>query len=128
MLRQEGKPAEAEDQIRTAIGLNPKDAKSHLALANLLASEPAPAAEANAEFDEVRALDAKLMATPAASPAVAAAPAGGATVTASAAEGGAPKIKPLNKLFLLTKNSPVIEILTIPVPPSARFVTGSTFT
>ncbi len=109
VLRQEGKTAEAEDQIRTAIGLNPKDAKSHLALANLLASKPARAAEANAEFDEVRALDAKLMATPAASPPVAAAPAGGATVTASAAEGGAPKIKPLNKLFLLTKNSPVYQ-------------------
>jgi hypothetical protein len=63
----------------------------------------------------VRALDAKLIATPAASPAVAAAPAGGgapaggATVTASASEGGAPKIKPLNKLFLLTKNSPVYQ-------------------
>ena len=115
MLRQEGKNAAAEDQIRTAIGLNPKDAKSHLALANLLASEPARAAEANAEFDEVRALDAKLIAAPAASPAVAAAPAGGgapaggATVTASASEGGAPKIKPLNKLFLLTKNSPVYQ-------------------
>ena len=57
VLRQEGKLAEAEDQIRTAIGLNPKDARSHLALANLLAAEPGRASEANAEFDEVRALD-----------------------------------------------------------------------
>ncbi len=65
VLRQEGKLAEAEDQIRTAIGLSPKDAKAHLALANLLATEPARAAEANAEFDEVRALDAKLMPAPA---------------------------------------------------------------
>ncbi len=103
VLRQEGKTAEAEDQIRTAIGLSPKDAKAHLALANLLATEPARAAEANAEFDEVRALDAKLM------PPAAAAPAGAATVTASAPEAVAPKIKPLNKLFLLTKNSPVYQ-------------------
>ena len=66
VLRQEGKTAEAEDQIRTAIGLNPKDAKAHLALANLLAVEPGRATEANAEFDEVRALDAKLMPAPAA--------------------------------------------------------------
>ena len=69
VLRQEGKLAEAEDQIRTAIGLSPKDAKAHLALANLLATEPARAAEANAEFDEVRALDPKLMPAPAATPA-----------------------------------------------------------
>ena len=111
ILRQEGKTGEAEDQIRTAIGLNPKDAKAHLALANLLAAQPARAAEANAEFDEVRALDSKLMPAPAAAPAVGAAPAGAAptTTTASAGEAGAPKVKPLNKLFLLTKNSPVYQ-------------------
>src|SRR5271157_637442 len=74
VLRQEGKIVEAEDQIRTAIGLSPKDARTHLALANLLATEPARAAEASAEFDEVRALDARLMP----------APAGAATTTASA--------------------------------------------
>ena len=108
-LRLEGKAAAAEDQFRTAIGLSPKDAKAHLALANLLATEPARAAEANAEFDEVRALDAKLMPAPAATPAAAAAPAGAATTTASCSAGGAPKLKPLNKLFLLTKNSPVYQ-------------------
>jgi len=109
VLRQEGKNAEAEDQIRTAIGLSPKDAKAHLALANLLASEPNRAAEANAEFDEVRALDAKLLPAPATTTAAAEAPAGAPATTASAAEAGAPKIKPLNKLFLLTKNSPVYQ-------------------
>ena len=103
MLRQENKTAEAEDQIRTAIGLNPKDAKAHLALANLLAVEPGRATEANAEFDEVRALDAKLMPAPAATTA-ASAP---ASTTASASGGAPPQVKPLNKLFLLTKNSPV---------------------
>ena len=104
VLRQEGKLAEAEDQIRTAIGLSPKDAKAHLALANLLATEPARATEANAEFDEVRALDPKLIPAPA-SPAASEAPAGAATTTASAA----PTVKPLNKLFLLTKNSLVYQ-------------------
>ncbi len=107
ILRQEGKTAEAEDQIRTAIGLSPKDAKAHLALANLLAAEPGRATEANAEFDEVRALDAKLMPAPAATTA-ATAPAGApASTTASASGGAPPQVKPLNKLFLLTKNSPV---------------------
>ncbi len=108
VLRQEGKTAEAEDQIRTAIGLSPKDAKAHLALANLLASEPGRMTEANAEFDEVRALDPKLMPAPAATTA-ASAPAGAATTTASAGGATAPNIKPLNKLFLLTKNSPVYQ-------------------
>jgi tetratricopeptide (TPR) repeat protein len=108
VLRQEGKLAEAEDQIRTAIGLNPKDARSHLALANLLAAEPGRAAEANAEFDEVRALDPRMLPAPAATTA-AAAPAGAATVTASTTAAVAPTIKPLNKLFLLTKNSPVYQ-------------------
>ncbi len=108
VLEKEGKTVEAEDQIRTAIGLSPKDAKAHLALANLLATEPARATEANAEFDEVRALDAKLMPAPAATTAVSAAQAGPATTTTTASA-GPPQIKPLNKLFLLTKNSPVYE-------------------
>jgi tetratricopeptide (TPR) repeat protein len=112
VLKMEGKTAEAEDQIRTAIGLSPKDAKAHLALANLLATEPGRATEANAEFDEVRALDAKLMpappATTASAPAPGVLPPGPATTTASA-PGAAPQIKPLNKLFLLTKNSPVYQ-------------------
>ena len=110
VLRQEGKNAEAEDQIRTAIGLNPKDAKAHLALANLLAVEPARATEANAEFDEVRALDPKLMPAPASPTAAHALPAGAGAYDDRVGVGGAaPQIKPLNKLFLLTKNSPVYQ-------------------
>jgi tetratricopeptide (TPR) repeat protein len=111
VLRQEGKTAAAEDQIRTAIGLSPKEAKAHLALASLLASDPARATEANAEFDEVRALDPKLMPAPAATPAVAMAPApaGAAAPAAPPSEAGAPQVKPLNKLFLLTRNSPVYQ-------------------
>jgi tetratricopeptide (TPR) repeat protein len=108
VLRREGKTDQAEDQIRTAIGLSPKDAKAHLALAYLLAAQPARATEATAEFDEVRALDPKLMPSPAATPA-ATASTGATTTTASAAGAGAPEVKPLNKLFLLTKNSPVYQ-------------------
>jgi tetratricopeptide (TPR) repeat protein len=109
VLRQEGKTAEAEDQIRTAIGLSPKNAKAHLALANLLATEPDRAAEANAEFDEVRALDVKLLPAPVATTAATAPAEAPATTTASAAGAAAPQVKPLNKLFLLTKNSPVYQ-------------------
>jgi tetratricopeptide (TPR) repeat protein len=110
VLRQEGKTAEAEDQIRTAIGLSPKNAKAHLALANLLASEPERASEANAEFDEVRALDAKLMPAPVATTAATAPPEAPPTTIASApGPAAAPEIKPLNKLFLLTRNSPVYQ-------------------
>jgi len=111
VLRLEGKTAAAEDQIRTAIGLSPKDAKAHLALANLLATEPGRATEANAEFDEVRALDAKLMPAPASTTA-ATEPLGAPDTTAAPpppVAGAAPQIKPLNKLFLLTKNSPVYQ-------------------
>jgi tetratricopeptide (TPR) repeat protein len=109
VLRQEGKTAEAEDQIRTAIGLSPKNAKAHLALANLLATEPERASEANAEFNEVRALDAKLMPAPVATTAATAPAEAPPTTVASVPGGAAPEIKPLNKLFLLTRNSPVYQ-------------------
>jgi tetratricopeptide (TPR) repeat protein len=108
ILRKEGKTTEAEDQIRTAIGLNPKDAQAHLALANLLAGNPNRAAEASAEFDQVRALDPKLI--PARATAEGAPPASGVASTGEAAPpADALKIKPLNKLFVLTKNSPVYQ-------------------
>ena len=114
VLRKEGKTTAAEDQMRTAIGLNPKDAQAHLALANLLANSPGRATEANAEFDQVRALDSKLMPAPAAAAAgpapVTAGPTTGGTTTASTTPpADATKIKPLNKLFVLTKNSPVYQ-------------------
>jgi hypothetical protein len=85
-----------------------------LALANLLATEPGRATEANAEFDEVRALDAKLMPAPASTAAAVAPPPGApppavASVPPPAPGAAAPQIKPLNKLFLLTKNSPVYQ-------------------
>jgi len=114
ILRKAGKMSAAEDQMRTAIGLNPKDAQAHLALANLLASSPGRGAEANAEFDQVRALDSKLMPPPAAaaavpSPGTTGATTGSATTALATPPADALKIKPLNKLFVLTKNSPVYQ-------------------
>jgi Tfp pilus assembly protein PilF len=132
-LIKENKLKDAEDEIRTAIGLDPKNAQAHYALANLLSAIPDRADEAKAEYDQARALDPKLTApgeaaeaspaasaapslttevTPAAAEtaaagASAAAPAGAASIASAA--GAAPKIKPLNKLFLLTKNSPVYQ-------------------
>jgi tetratricopeptide (TPR) repeat protein len=110
-LRRENKLPQAEVEIRTAIGLVPQDAQAHLALANLLKSEPGREAEAQAEMDRVRALDPKLAEQAGAPPA--AAPAAGASAEApapAAAATAAPlKIKQVNKLFLLTKNSPVYE-------------------
>ncbi|MGH7812970.1 MAG: tetratricopeptide repeat protein [Candidatus Binataceae bacterium] len=103
LLRKEGKLADAEDQFRTAIGLNPRDAKSHLAMAELLESELGRAAAAKEEYDEARALNSKLLPAAAATTAATAATA----APSSAAIAAAPKIKALNKLFLLTKSSPV---------------------
>jgi tetratricopeptide (TPR) repeat protein len=106
-LAKEGRPVDAESQIRTALGLDPRDAQAHLALAKLLESEPGRQSEGEAEMAAARAIDPKLVSDNTAAPASAgessAAPAGGATPAA------APTIKPLNKLFLLTKNSPVYQ-------------------
>ena len=98
MLSREGRGADAEAQFRTAIGLDPKNAQAHLALANFLSSQPGRQAEADAEHSTARILDPKLAASEA--------PANGGS---SEGEAGSPRIKPLNKVFLLTKNSPVYE-------------------
>jgi tetratricopeptide (TPR) repeat protein len=103
LLSREGRSADAEAQFRTAIGLDPKNAQAHLALANFLNSQPGRQAEGDAELSAARILDPKLAAS--APPA-----AGGSTGETGSAEASAsPKIKPLNKVFLLTKNSPVYE-------------------
>ncbi|MGO9452646.1 MAG: tetratricopeptide repeat protein [Candidatus Binataceae bacterium] len=101
-LNRLGKPGEAEAQIRTAIGLDPRNAPAHVALADLLRNQPRRGAEADAEMATARILDPKLAAEAAPESSPAAAP----SETAAA---GAPKIKPLNKVFLLTKNSPVYQ-------------------
>jgi Tfp pilus assembly protein PilF len=100
VLSREGRSADAEAQFRTAIGLDPKSAQAHLALANFLNTQPGRQAEGDAELSAARILDPKLAAS------AASAAAGSSEETAAA---GANKIKPLNKVFLLTKNSPVYE-------------------
>lgn len=98
ILAKEGKPADGETELRTAIGLDPKNAQAHFRLGNLLASQPARQGEANAEYQQAKALDPKLVPpAPAATPATAAGAAPGATA----------KVKPVNKVFLLTHNSPM---------------------
>jgi tetratricopeptide (TPR) repeat protein len=99
VLSREGRSADAEAEFRTAIGLNPKNAQAHLALANLLGSQPGRQAEGDAELSSARILDPKLAAS--------AAPANSGATEAAASGSG--KVKPLNKVFLLTKNSPVYE-------------------
>src|SRR5262245_9185062 len=101
-LRGEGRPADAEAEIRTAIGLDPRNAQAHLALANLLLSIPDRASEGEVEMSSARALDPKIAAEPE--------PSEGAPAPApAAAAAGTPKVKPLNKMFLLTKNSSVYQ-------------------
>jgi tetratricopeptide (TPR) repeat protein len=99
-LAKEGKLGEAEAELRCALGLEPKNARAHLAMARLLASQPNRRSEADAEYQQARALDPSLFKSAAATPA-----------PTPAAEAAAPpakvKIKPLNKLFLLTHSSPV---------------------
>ena len=101
VLNREQRPADAEAEIRTAIGLSPSNAQAHLALSNLLQTQSGRQAEADAELSTARILDPKLAEAPAASNAPQAAPAEAAS--------GTSKVKPLNKVFLLTKNSPVYE-------------------
>ncbi|HXR25523.1 MAG TPA: tetratricopeptide repeat protein [Candidatus Binataceae bacterium] len=98
------KPGAAEAELRTATGLDPKNAHAHLALANLLGSEPGRQEEAQAEVAEVRALDPSLM--PAA-PATASSTAPAAAPIAAAAATAPPKLRVLNRKFLLTHDSPV---------------------
>jgi tetratricopeptide (TPR) repeat protein len=98
------KPGAAEAELRTAIGLEPKNAHAHLALANLLGSEPGRQDEAQAETAEVRSLDPSLL-----SPAN---PAAAATVVPAAApterpSTPPPRLRTLDKRYLLTHDSPV---------------------
>jgi len=105
-LTKENKLADAEDELRTAIGLEPKNASAHLALAALLFTEPNRTDEAKAEYAQAVALSPGL-ATPTAeaSPSAMTPPA----VPLTAPSTGAAVIKPIDKKFLLTHNSPVYQ-------------------
>jgi tetratricopeptide (TPR) repeat protein len=118
LLQKEGKLGEAEAHLRTAVGLDGKNAHAHLALANVLSQEPDRGAEAEAEFARVRALDPSLLpGAPggAASAAATSTPAAPASTTASVSTPAAgpaaapPKMREINKKFLLTHDSPVYE-------------------
>src|SRR5207245_2248958 len=117
VLAKANKPGWAEIELRTAIGLQPKNAQAHLALANLLNASPNGKAEADAEYAEVRALDPHLLpappptaVVPAAPAASGAAPPAEAAVTPPSAPGGTQhRLKPLNRKFKLTRDSAVYQ-------------------
>lgn len=104
-LTKENKLSEAETELRTAIGLEPKNAAYHLALAALLFTEPSRTDEAKAEYAQAVALNPGLATPAAASTPSAVAP----PPSAPASSGTAPAIKPIDKKFLLTQNSPVYQ-------------------
>lgn len=109
LLQRENKPGDAEAELRTAVGLEPKNARAHLALAKLLSAEPGQGSEAQTEFDRARALDPSLVPAapqPATAPSPGAPPSG---VAAAPSARPAPTVRPLNRRFLLTRNSPVYE-------------------
>jgi tetratricopeptide (TPR) repeat protein len=117
LLQKQGKLGEAEAQLRAAIGLDGKNAHAHLALANLLSADPERSAEAQAEFAEVRALDPSLLTNgtpaPVAAPAPTPSPVESPETTAAppppAPASAMPKVRPLNRKFLLAHDSPVYD-------------------
>jgi tetratricopeptide (TPR) repeat protein len=95
----------AEVELRTAIGLEPRNAAAHYALASLLFTETNRQEEAQIEMAAAQSLNPSLATpSPAATPTAAAAapPAPGAPAPAA-------KLRPLNKRWRLTKNSPVYQ-------------------
>lgn len=105
---QKNGPAEAE--FRTAVGLEPKNAQAHLALANLLNTEPSRLTEAQAEYAQVKALDPTLMPASATAAAPGPSPAASPTSVASALPPPtALKIRELQRKFQLTRDSPVYQ-------------------
>src|SRR5262249_39295172 len=100
----------AEAEYRTAVGLEPRNALSHLALATLLNSQSNRQNEAQAEYGRVKALDPSLIPdtvkTAAASAPVNTLMAGSPPVEQQSA------IKEIDKRFLLTHDSPVYESMS----------------
>jgi hypothetical protein len=109
-LQSEQKIGAAEAEYRTAVGLEPRNARSHLALATLLNSEPNRQSEAQAEYARVKALDPNLLPATAGTPASARPASAPPASTAPIAQG--PAIRDTNKRFLLTRDSPVYESMS----------------
>jgi tetratricopeptide (TPR) repeat protein len=110
LLMRENRPADAERALRVAVGLAPQNAHLHLELANTMNAQPDQGAMAEAEYAQVRKLDPSLLpsstpATPVEGAGAAGAASAAATPTPAAAQ--APAVRPLNKTFLLTHDSPV---------------------
>lgn len=87
----------AEVELRTAIGLEPRNAAAHYALASLLFAETNRQEEAQREMATAQSLNPSL-----AGPSPMATPAAAATAAAV-------RLRPLNKRFQLTKDSPVYQ-------------------
>jgi tetratricopeptide (TPR) repeat protein len=128
LLQRHGRIGDAEAQLRTAVGLDPRNAHAHLALAKLLSEEPDRGAEAQSEFAQVQALDPSLMPSAPPPAAAAAAPpetapsetapaaavlaspsASPAAESASMPAAATAPVRPVNRKFLLTHDSPVYE-------------------
>jgi len=97
-LGRQGKTVEAEAQLRTAIGLAPRNAQAPFALAQLLSSVSGREVDAQSEYARAQALDPTLKP-----------PEAPATAAPAAPTGAAVKVKTINKLFLVTKDSAVYE-------------------
>jgi tetratricopeptide (TPR) repeat protein len=120
LLQKLGKMGPAEVELRTAVGLEPKNAHAHLALAKLFSAEPDRSADAESEFAQVRILDPSLMpgappppsateATPEAAPSSSIETTTEPAPTPAAPAAAIPPIRPLDRKFLLTHDSPVYE-------------------
>ncbi|HKD66553.1 MAG TPA: hypothetical protein VKB84_06905 [Candidatus Binataceae bacterium] len=130
ILNQRRQLGQAEIELRTAVGLSPGDARLHLALANFLITLPNERNAADEEFARVRQIDPSLLpatsapapeaaappseaagaapAAPPPAPSVASAPPPAAPISGTAASAANP-VRPLNRKFLLTHNSPVYQ-------------------
>jgi len=118
LLQKLGKMGQAEVELRTAVGLEPKNAHAHLALAKLFSAEPDRSAEAESEFAQVRLLDPSLMPgapPPPTPPSAEASPEESVTATPEpsptpgAPAAAIPPVRPLDRKFLLTHDSPVYD-------------------
>jgi tetratricopeptide (TPR) repeat protein len=119
-LQKENKLPSAEAEFLTAIGLGPKSAHAHLALADLLNVEPDRHAEAEAEYAEVRALDPSLIPAAENSPAPEPTPAPAMPAAPAPAASAAPALRPVDRKFLLTHDSPVYQSASADSPAVAQ--------
>ena len=107
-LSRENRPSAAEQELVTAAGLEPTNADAHFQLAELLRATPGEEMDAQYEYEQAHSLDTKYI-DPNAPAAASPAPASSAPAAQASAAPAKPQIKPVNRRFLLTKNSKVYE-------------------